>query len=222
MASLSPRERQILSLVAAGRTSKEIAAKLRISVSTVNWHLSNAFAKLGASSRAEAVALALGAGEVDHASAPRPATRRPAWHGAAAALALVVLGGAIVAGIDAVPITPAGPPRPAATGGAPDVRASPSGEPTPAPARLTASPPAPTGPAMPAIQPDASAPPQPAAVPPLSSPAILPAVPPVPLTTPASIPLPTVTPLPLPTASAVPPPTLPPLPALPLPTLGLP
>jgi DNA-binding CsgD family transcriptional regulator len=56
---LSPRQREILALVAAGRTSKEIAGELGISESTVNWHLSNAFERLGASSRAEAVAVAM-------------------------------------------------------------------------------------------------------------------------------------------------------------------
>ena len=59
MKDLSPRQREILALVAAGRTSKEIASVLGISESTVNWHLANAFERLGASSRAEAVALAM-------------------------------------------------------------------------------------------------------------------------------------------------------------------
>jgi len=59
MADLSPRQREILTLVAAGRTSKEIAGELGISESTVNWHISNVFGRLGASSRAEAVALAI-------------------------------------------------------------------------------------------------------------------------------------------------------------------
>lgn len=59
MPELSPRQREILALVAAGRTSKEIASQLQISESTVNWHLTKAFARLGASSRAEAVAIAM-------------------------------------------------------------------------------------------------------------------------------------------------------------------
>jgi DNA-binding CsgD family transcriptional regulator len=59
MTDLSPRQREILTLVAAGRTSKEIAGDLGISESTVNWHISNVFGRLGASSRAEAVALAM-------------------------------------------------------------------------------------------------------------------------------------------------------------------
>jgi DNA-binding CsgD family transcriptional regulator len=56
---LSPRELTIIRLVAVGRTTKEIASTLGISQRTVNWHLSEVFAKLGASSRAEAVALAM-------------------------------------------------------------------------------------------------------------------------------------------------------------------
>src|SRR5687767_15733345 len=59
MRDLSPRQREILALVAAGRTSKEIAGELGISESTVNWHIANVFARLGASSRAEAVAVVL-------------------------------------------------------------------------------------------------------------------------------------------------------------------
>ncbi len=57
--NLSIRERQILRLVAAGMTTKEISATLSIADSTVNWHVGNALAKLGASSRAEAVAIML-------------------------------------------------------------------------------------------------------------------------------------------------------------------
>ena len=46
-------------LVAQGRTSKEIAAALVLSVRTVDNHLQRVFAKLGVSSRAD-VAAALG------------------------------------------------------------------------------------------------------------------------------------------------------------------
>lgn len=56
---LSTRETQILRLVAAGLTTKAIAATLSIAQSTVNWHVGNALGKLGASSRAEAVAILL-------------------------------------------------------------------------------------------------------------------------------------------------------------------
>jgi DNA-binding NarL/FixJ family response regulator len=55
---LSPRERELLGLVAAGRTNLEIAGELRISAETVKTILSRAFGKLGARRRAEAVARA--------------------------------------------------------------------------------------------------------------------------------------------------------------------
>lgn len=52
---LSPREREVLSHVAAGRTNREIAGELGISVFTVNRHVSSLLAKTGAANRAEAV-----------------------------------------------------------------------------------------------------------------------------------------------------------------------
>lgn len=55
---LTPRERQVLGLVAQGRTGGEIAQGLFISAKTVSVHVSNILAKLGARGRAEAAALA--------------------------------------------------------------------------------------------------------------------------------------------------------------------
>lgn len=52
---LSHREKQILALVMAGATNHEIATKLFLAESTVKTHLSSAFRKLDARSRAEAV-----------------------------------------------------------------------------------------------------------------------------------------------------------------------
>lgn len=57
--ALTPRETETLRLVASGKTSAEIADALRISAVTVKWHIGNAMRKLGASSRAEAVASAI-------------------------------------------------------------------------------------------------------------------------------------------------------------------
>ncbi|MDM7854973.1 response regulator [Cellulomonas alba] len=53
---LSPRELQVLELVAAGRSNHEAAADLFISEATVKTHLLNIYAKLGVGDRAAAVA----------------------------------------------------------------------------------------------------------------------------------------------------------------------
>jgi LuxR family transcriptional regulator, maltose regulon positive regulatory protein len=55
---LSPREREVLGLVAQGKTNAEIAATLVLSEHTVHRHVANILAKLRASSRAAAVATA--------------------------------------------------------------------------------------------------------------------------------------------------------------------
>jgi DNA-binding NarL/FixJ family response regulator len=52
---LTPRERQILAMMAEGWGNKEIARQLQISEHTVKSHVSSILAKLGASSRTEAV-----------------------------------------------------------------------------------------------------------------------------------------------------------------------
>ena len=57
--ALTPRQAQVLRHVAAGLTNREIAAELSLSEKTVDRHLSNAFDRLGVSSRAAAAALAV-------------------------------------------------------------------------------------------------------------------------------------------------------------------
>jgi DNA-binding NarL/FixJ family response regulator len=57
-AGLTAREVEVLSLVASGRTNKEIAAGLHLSERTVARHLSNIFTKLGVTSRTAAAAFA--------------------------------------------------------------------------------------------------------------------------------------------------------------------
>lgn len=56
--ALTARETEVLHLLARGRTNGQIAAHLFISVKTASVHVTNLMAKLGASSRGEAVALA--------------------------------------------------------------------------------------------------------------------------------------------------------------------
>jgi DNA-binding CsgD family transcriptional regulator/tetratricopeptide (TPR) repeat protein len=57
-AALTPRELEVLRLVALGQSNGQIGKRLFISTKTVSVHVSNAMAKLGAHSRGEAVALA--------------------------------------------------------------------------------------------------------------------------------------------------------------------
>jgi DNA-binding CsgD family transcriptional regulator len=61
---LTARERQVLSLVAAGESNKRIARLLKVSPNTVKFHLSSLFARLGVTTRAEAIAAAARRGEL--------------------------------------------------------------------------------------------------------------------------------------------------------------
>jgi DNA-binding CsgD family transcriptional regulator len=61
----SAREREVLDLLAHGATDEQIAAMLSLSPATVQSHVRNAKAKLGARTRAQAVALAFSRGLID-------------------------------------------------------------------------------------------------------------------------------------------------------------
>jgi PAS domain S-box-containing protein len=62
---LTPREREVLTLIARGLTSEQIAERLVVSGETVRTHARNALAALSARTRAHAVAIALQRGLID-------------------------------------------------------------------------------------------------------------------------------------------------------------
>ncbi len=59
LSTLTKRELEILSSLAAGRTNKEIAAEKGVSTNTVKYHVRNLFEKLGVTNRGQAIALYL-------------------------------------------------------------------------------------------------------------------------------------------------------------------
>jgi two-component system, NarL family, response regulator YdfI len=61
---LTPRESEVLQMLASGLGNKEIAAKLAISEHTVKFHVASILGKLGAASRTEAVSLGIRRGLV--------------------------------------------------------------------------------------------------------------------------------------------------------------
>ena len=62
LAALTPRERELLELIAQGRDNAQIAAVLGLSDKTVRNHITSIFAKLEVGSRAQAIVLAREAG----------------------------------------------------------------------------------------------------------------------------------------------------------------
>jgi DNA-binding CsgD family transcriptional regulator len=69
LAGLTSREREVLRLIVAGRSNREIGATLFIAPKTASVHVSNILAKLGAASRTEAAAIAHDEGLTATASA---------------------------------------------------------------------------------------------------------------------------------------------------------
>jgi len=59
LSTLTKRELEVLSSLAAGLTNKEIAAEKGVSANTVKYHVRNLFEKLGVSNRGQAIALYL-------------------------------------------------------------------------------------------------------------------------------------------------------------------
>jgi DNA-binding NarL/FixJ family response regulator len=68
LGALTPREREVVALVAAGLSNEEISGRIYVSPSTVKTHVTRALAKLGARDRAQLVVFAYQAGLV-----------RPGW-----------------------------------------------------------------------------------------------------------------------------------------------
>ncbi len=70
--ALSPRERQVMHLMAEGKTADGVASELIVSVETVRTHVRNAIGKLQARNRVHAIAMALERGEIalDHSGEP--------------------------------------------------------------------------------------------------------------------------------------------------------
>jgi DNA-binding CsgD family transcriptional regulator len=78
LAPITPRERDVLGLMAEGLQNKEIAQKLDISLATVRNHVHNLLEKLGVHSKLEAISLAYRAGWVAGPRRPPTNTRAEA------------------------------------------------------------------------------------------------------------------------------------------------
>src|SRR5687768_324396 len=98
-------------MLAEGLSGAAIAKRLVLSPETVRTHVRNAMDKLGASTRSQAVALALEDGQIGETGAPRPATARPAQPTApppaaapSATLTALLSGVAALADVDAATI----------------------------------------------------------------------------------------------------------------------
>lgn len=65
LARLTPRERQVMELLVGGRTSKEIAAAMAVSVRTVEGHRRMVLSKMGVASAAQLVRVVLSARRVE-------------------------------------------------------------------------------------------------------------------------------------------------------------
>ncbi len=74
---LTPRELEVLDGLAEGRTNKEIAGRLAVSMGTVKIHVEHILAKLGAAGRTEAAVRAVEMGMVPPRGALPPAAREP-------------------------------------------------------------------------------------------------------------------------------------------------
>lgn len=76
MSVLTIRQRQVLSLAAHGYTNDQIGRQLGVAGATINRHLVEVYATLGARDRANAVALAIYSGDISLAELARIAHAR--------------------------------------------------------------------------------------------------------------------------------------------------
>jgi DNA-binding NarL/FixJ family response regulator len=72
---LTARQAEVLSLLAAGKSNKEIAAELVLSLATVERHLATIYRKLGVGGRVEAARFAIESGLAGWPKTPRPGQR---------------------------------------------------------------------------------------------------------------------------------------------------
>jgi DNA-binding CsgD family transcriptional regulator len=63
--AVSPREREVLALLAQGLSNKELARELKVSENTIKTHLANLYAKLGTRNRVQALGRARALGLID-------------------------------------------------------------------------------------------------------------------------------------------------------------
>jgi DNA-binding CsgD family transcriptional regulator/N-acetylneuraminic acid mutarotase len=101
---LTPREREIVSLVATGATNRMIALQLVISPNTVKVHMRNIFAKLEINSRTEATVIAIREGWVPVLAGKRAAAQLVPRIGPGEAVELVQPG--LTDLVDPVPLPP--------------------------------------------------------------------------------------------------------------------
>ncbi len=74
---LTPRESEVLRLIAAGKSNREIARALFVSEATVKTHINRIFAKTGSRDRTQAMRYAFDHGYADPPGQPGPAAPRP-------------------------------------------------------------------------------------------------------------------------------------------------